>query len=170
MSKTVTSLPDAEPDATDWERVVSDLHLPGLGDTPLRADDGHVYLVRSGFDKRKRLTIEIYRDGRCDKNWFGCTTTKEGIPADARALFVVRGKPKWPTLARKKLTKRDIIRYREIGIDPAERIYQISLWHDPARCIAHLRRHLPGLRVITREEHNAAAQAAEAARTAEANP
>jgi hypothetical protein len=109
--------------------------------------------------RRKRLTIDIWRDGTFDQEWANCYASRDEIPAIARALFPVRKQFRFPKLRQQKLSQRKRRAYAELGMDPDAAYYQIASWHDPAKCLAHLRRHLPGLHVISPEEHDAVAAA-----------
>ena len=145
----------AEP--IDWDSLVWRLHDVIAGRTCLADADGHVYLLNPCYDRRKRLTIEVYRDGRFDPAWTTCEKARADIPAEARALFQVRKRWAWPKARRKP--KAHQARLRSAGMDPDAHFYQIATWHDPAKCLAHLRRHLPGLHPISGAEHDAAVRA-----------
>lgn len=140
---------DAE---TDWGLLAERLHQPSwLGTVTLEDRRGHLYLLQPCLDKRKRLTIEIIRDGRVDPDWFGCHPAAADIPSTARDLYPVRKHWRWPKLRR--ASKRQQAAAKSVGIDADDCYYQIDVWHDPAKCLRHMRKRICGLREIPRVEY-----------------
>ena len=143
----------------DWADVCSRLHHHGWR-VCLADSDGHVYLLHPRLGKAMRLCIDLFRDGVFLPEWARCYPTRDAVPADARAMFPVRKRWQWPKLRKKKMSKSSRRAYLDCGLDPDAHFYQIVEWHNPPACLAHLRRHLPGLHEITPKEHDAVAKAA----------
>lgn len=133
-----------------WASVVDALSKP-YGTAYFATADGH--LVKAEVrQERMSLRIWMFIDGWWKGEWTRTAKCEADLPALPRRFLRTSATYAFPAKDRTAAARK---RFKLAGLDwdVDAKIYQTGLpWGCPKRCVAHLRRANPGIRVLTFDE------------------